>query len=196
MQRKRRSLSDTKGLFAANMYREFATGLSGFAKACVVVNLTAWIYGGQMGFVKRHKRLVCCEHISWICYRAFPVCPSRMICVYKPTFRNRSPLSRKPMQTSRVFPLPEWNKSEKDRKASDAGSTEPKVGHHPCESRVSSMQIYGCGGPLLSLCWKEKVSKEKRFQHQRHISENQNEYSRFYCFADVKRRHRRNLLLK
>ena len=58
------SLSDTKGLLAANIYREFATGLSGFVKACVVVNLTAWIYGGQMGFVKRHKRLVCCEHIS------------------------------------------------------------------------------------------------------------------------------------
>ena len=28
----------------------------------------------------------------------------------------------------------------------DAGSTKLRLGHHPCVSRVSSMQIYGCGG--------------------------------------------------
>lgn len=64
------------------------------------------------------------------------------------------------MQTSRIFLLPEWNKSEKDRKITDAGSTEPKVGHHPCESRVSSMQVYGCGGTFF--LFDEKVGKARQ----------------------------------
>ncbi|PWM68054.1 MAG: hypothetical protein DBX61_04550 [Clostridiales bacterium] len=40
------------------------------------------------------------------------------------------------MQTSLFLPIPGWNIAGKEPEKTDAGSTEPRTGHHPCESRV------------------------------------------------------------
>lgn len=52
--------------------------------------------------------------------------------------------------------------SEKDRKPTDVGSTKPWLGHHPCVSRVSSMQIYGRGG--LTFSFRKKVRQKERMR--------------------------------